>query len=439
VRSIIVGGDHVSVQTKRIVVDYLQHQGLLVDDIGTASEEVVVDYPKFALKVGRSVASGSYDSGVVLCGTGIGVSIAANKVTGVRAALCHNEFTARMARAHNDANVLAVGAWVIKPEEIPSILDTWLNTSYEGERHIPRVRMLDQQIIEGLDSSKKMVETGRFSFAMSVSIQETVFGPVLFMGHLEEGLESLHKSGFKEVEISLRNPDDISPATLKALLNKYGMKVSAFATGQACIHDNLCLSSTDPSTQRKAITRMKLITDLASEIGSGVILGGARGKLVGDQDEQKTQYQIGVKNIAECAAYAHKAGVSLYIEPINHYETNFINTAHEAVSLIQEIGVPSTRILLDTYHMNIEEVDIEQTILSTGKWIGYFHISDSNRQAPGHGHLNLPQILASLSETGYSGCISAEVLPAPDSQTAVIDTASFIASLNAVPEQVAGQ
>lgn len=428
-KRIIVGGDQISVDLKKTILDYLDHAGLDSHDAGTDAKEIVVDYPYYAQKVGQAVASGQYDYGIVICGTGIGVSIAANKVPGVRAALCHNVFTTHLARAHNDANVLALGAWVVTTEQIPEILNEWLTTPFEGERHIPRVRSLNQSPLDIEKDPRLTPDFSVFSYAAAVSIRDTAFGPVLFMGELEEGMKALAKEGFKFIEISLRNADDMSRNELSVLLERYGLQVSAFATGQGCIHDNLCMTATDPEIRQKAVERFKEITEVAAEFKAGVIMGGVRGRLSGSDEEMKAQRDIGVKNIADCAQYARQQGVPFYLEPINRYETNFINTAQEGLRLIDEIGIPSINLLLDTYHMNLEEADLETTIRISGGRIGYFHLVDSNRQAPGQGHLDLKGILSCLYQTGYRGFVSAEILPLPESHSALRRTANFLSSL----------
>ncbi|MBO2521895.1 MAG: ribose 5-phosphate isomerase B [Clostridia bacterium] len=140
---VAVGCDHAGFPLKETVIAALRKLGAEVVDFGTHSLESV-DYPDFGERVGRAVASGEVDRGVVICGTGIGVSIAANKVPGVRAALCHDVYSARMSRAHNDANVLAMGARVIGPGLAEAIVEAWLTTSFEGGRHRVRVDKLNR-------------------------------------------------------------------------------------------------------------------------------------------------------------------------------------------------------------------------------------------------------------------------------------------------------
>jgi ribose 5-phosphate isomerase B len=113
--------------------------GLEVEDFGTSSSDVSVDYPDYAKRVGEAVISGAAERGILICGTGIGVSIAANKIPGIRAALAWNAETAKLARTHNDANILTIGARTTAPETIREIVQTYLTNEFEGGRHAIRV------------------------------------------------------------------------------------------------------------------------------------------------------------------------------------------------------------------------------------------------------------------------------------------------------------
>jgi ribose 5-phosphate isomerase B len=135
---VALGADHAGYPLKVQVAKHLADSGHEVIDLGTDSEESV-DYPPICAAVGRKVVSGEVDFGILFGGTGQGEQIAANKVRGVRAALCYNEFTARLAREHNDANVLSLGARLIAPEFACAIVDAFLDATFEGGRHARRV------------------------------------------------------------------------------------------------------------------------------------------------------------------------------------------------------------------------------------------------------------------------------------------------------------
>ena len=124
--------DHGGLRLKNVLKEYLLDNGYEVEDFGTNSEDSC-DYPDYAGKAAKAVASGACDKGVVVCGTGIGVSITANKVNGIRCALCHDVFSAKATRAHNDSNMIAMGQRVIGEGLALEILNAWLHTDYEGE------------------------------------------------------------------------------------------------------------------------------------------------------------------------------------------------------------------------------------------------------------------------------------------------------------------
>ena len=139
--NIAVGSDHRGYAAKQNTRDYLAAQGYTVADFGCDSNESC-DYPDPGLAAAESVATGDNDAGILFCGTGIGMSIAANKVPGVRAALCHDELTAGLSRAHNNANVLCLPADLIGSELIKRVVDVWLRTRFEGGRHERRVHKI---------------------------------------------------------------------------------------------------------------------------------------------------------------------------------------------------------------------------------------------------------------------------------------------------------
>lgn len=140
---IAIGCDHGGITLKDSIVNYLEERGVKIEDFGTFGTESV-DYPDFAYKVARSVADGKADKGILMCGTGIGISIAANKVNGIRCALCHNTETAKLTALHNDSNVLAMGGRVIDSDTAVNIVKTWLDTPFEGGRHINRINKISE-------------------------------------------------------------------------------------------------------------------------------------------------------------------------------------------------------------------------------------------------------------------------------------------------------
>ncbi|MCD2220663.1 ribose 5-phosphate isomerase B [Listeria monocytogenes] len=138
---IAIGNDHVGIELKPVIVAYLQDLGHEVDDFGAFSNERT-DYPEYGKKVAESVAAGKSDLGILICGSGVGISIAANKVNGIRAVVCSEPYSAKLSREHNNTNILAFGSRVVGAELAKMIVQNWLDAEFEGGRHAKRVEMI---------------------------------------------------------------------------------------------------------------------------------------------------------------------------------------------------------------------------------------------------------------------------------------------------------
>lgn len=139
---VAIGSDHGGLDLKEAVISVLKELNLEFEDMGT-HDRASCDYPDYAEKVAAAVVSGAFDQGILICGTGIGMSIAANKVPGIRAALCNEIFSAKMARNHNDANILCIGARVVGPGVAQEIVKAYFTSDFEGGRHARRVEKLN--------------------------------------------------------------------------------------------------------------------------------------------------------------------------------------------------------------------------------------------------------------------------------------------------------
>lgn len=138
-----IGSDHVGWELKQEINDYIQSLGHETVDFGAYSSERT-DYPKYGKKVAEEVASGQFDGGVLICGTGVGISISANKVKGIRAVVCSEPYTAKLSKQHNNTNIVAFGSRVVGVDLTKMIVKEWLEASYEGGRHAKRVDMIDE-------------------------------------------------------------------------------------------------------------------------------------------------------------------------------------------------------------------------------------------------------------------------------------------------------
>jgi len=250
-----------------------------------------------------------------------------------------------------------------------------------------------------------------------ISYQQTKFEAVGF-GDFERNVSLLMKLGYDGVEIALRDPELLDPVILGSQLNKVGLKLAALGTGQAFVDEGISLTDSEGQVRQKALERVKKHIDFASELNSQVIIGLIRGKIIGPTLKER---QIGFleESIKELCSYAEKKGVLLLVEPLNRYECNLLNTAAEVMDLIKHVGSPALKLLLDTFHMNIEEVDMVKTLSESKPYISYMHLADSNRKFPGLGHIDFSAIYKTLKEMDFHGYLSGEILPYPDLETAI--------------------
>jgi 5-keto-L-gluconate epimerase len=251
----------------------------------------------------------------------------------------------------------------------------------------------------------------------AISFQETKFDAI-GSGPFEEALDRLQILGYNGVEIAVRNPAALKVSKLIDSLASRNLQLSAIGTGQAYVDEGLSFASTDKAVRREAIQRMKRHSELAREFGSIVIIGLIRGSLHSGSGCDKQREAV-ISAMSEVCEAAMTGDVKLAIEPINRYESNLLNTADETLDLIETLQCPNLGVLLDTFHMNIEEKDIKAAISRTGNRLMHFHIADSNRRYPGMGHLDFVGIIQTLNTIGYEGYLSGELLPEPDLSTAM--------------------
>jgi len=228
----------------------------------------------------------------------------------------------------------------------------------------------------------------------------------------EPAVRLLSELGYDGVEISVLEPEEVGE--LSKIVKDHGLEIPAVGTGLNYLHYGLSLTSPDESLRTRAREKIGKIIDAASRSDiKGVIIGLIRGK--GEEWEQIDQpINLLLEEMKKIAEEASKKNVLVYLEPLNRYESKLINRVEEGLRFLEELGADNVYLLLDTFHMNIEERSIEEAIRLAGEKIGHFHVADSNRLAPGMGHLDFVRILGALRDTGYMGYVSAEIQTKPD-------------------------
>jgi sugar phosphate isomerase/epimerase len=266
------------------------------------------------------------------------------------------------------------------------------------------------------------------NLSIVLSTQQTQFQAASMSGSLEANMARISALGYQGVELAIRDPKLVDLDSLIKLTRKFGLQVPAIGTGQAWGEEGMSFTDPDPKIRRAAIERIKSHVTVASKLNAVIIIGLIRGIVKPGVDQEQAMKWL-CEAIQECSLAAKTSNVKLALEPINHYETTLINNVDQGLDLIALVGADNFGLLLDTFHMNIEESNIEKSIRKCGERVFHFHVADSNRWYPGAGHLDFKSILDTLSGINYQGFISGEFLPKPDPETAAKKNIEYIHQL----------
>ncbi len=261
--------------------------------------------------------------------------------------------------------------------------------------------------------------------AIVVSTHAARFEAVAFKGEFEANLAKIARWGYQGVELAIRDPAVINVANLQRILASEGLAVPAIGTGQAWGEERISFSSVKPAVRQAAVERIKCHIELAQQLDALVIIGLIRGATPAGQSHEQSLGLL-LDCLQVCANYSAAHGVQIALEPLNRYETDLVPTVREGLALLQKVGSPAIGLLLDTFHMNIEEANIGASIEEAGKRILHFHVADSNRWYPGAGHLDFVDILRHLRATGYKGWISGEFMPLPEADLAAQRSLAYL-------------
>ncbi|MDO9086993.1 MAG: 5-keto-L-gluconate epimerase [Anaerolineaceae bacterium] len=260
------------------------------------------------------------------------------------------------------------------------------------------------------------------------STQQTNFQAATFSGGLEANLSKISDYGYDGVELAIRDPKLVDLDDLTSMIQKFGLSVPAIGTGQAWGEEGLSFTDPDLEIRKAAIERIKSHIPLAERFNAVIIIGLVRGITKPGLKQEQTMDWL-CEALLQCCSSAMTQGVRLALEPINRYETTLINNVAQGMELISKVAMENFGLLLDTFHMNIEEPNIEESIKLCGNRIFHFHVADSNRWYPGGGHLDFEAILNSLINAGYSGYISGEFLPFPDADIAARRSINYLQNI----------
>jgi sugar phosphate isomerase/epimerase len=259
--------------------------------------------------------------------------------------------------------------------------------------------------------------------SIAVGLRPAAGAPLLGGPSLEATLAAAGRAGFGSVELLLGRPEDVPG--LGAALRSAGVTLRGLLSGPVRTAEGLSLA--ERATADAAVARVGALIDLAAAHRAHVVLGWVLG---GEEADEPTL----IASLERCRDAAHAAGVPLLIEPVNRYENPGLTTAAAAAALIDGAG-GGIGLVLDTFHMNIEEADPAATLRAFARRIGHVHLADSNRRLPGEGHLPLGAWLAELRAAGYDGTIGIEALHVDDLDAAAARAAAALDDLQATSEE----
>lgn len=262
--------------------------------------------------------------------------------------------------------------------------------------------------------------------AVTISlVPEARGGPFVFWDDLAAACRKAKEFGFDAVEIFPRAIEDLKVGELKTILAEHDLQLAAMGTGAGWVAHKLRFTDPTAETRQQACEFAAAIIDFAAEFGAPAIVGSMQGRCdPGISREQSLQWLA--EAIEVLAGRAASRKTELWIEPLNRYETNLLNSVDQSVDFLKNLRAQNVKLLCDLFHMNIEEADIAASLRRAGDHVGHIHFADSNRRAVGWGHTPIEPIVGALRGIRYDRYISGEVLPLPDSDAAARQTIASI-------------
>jgi sugar phosphate isomerase/epimerase len=241
----------------------------------------------------------------------------------------------------------------------------------------------------------------------------------------EESISKAADFGYHGIELALKTAEDIDSDQLSSWLSKHNMEVSCISTGQVFATLGLYFTHPDVSMRRKVIDLFSGLVTLAGDFGQIVNVGRTRGFIAEGQSVDEAE-QLFIDTTRQICDIAGEHGVTIIIEPVNRYEINFVNNLDQGAELLAKVGRDNLGLMPDVFHMNIEDAHIGASLTKHADLVKYIHFADSNRWAPGWGHLDFDDVFEGLRNGNFDGWSSIEILPEPDPDSAARKAAETI-------------
>ena len=259
----------------------------------------------------------------------------------------------------------------------------------------------------------------RLSYQVSTPEVKKAAGVTAYQADLETSFKMLADNGYDGAELMICEPAKIDADKIIRLSQQYSLPICMVCSGEVFGQDGLCFTDPDPARRAEAIKRVKDAVDLSVKVGANIVnVGRVRGgfSLGGNHEDER---RLSVQGIRQVAEYAGEKGALIALEPVNSIAATFINTTQQGIAVIDEIGLPSLKLMLDSNHMFIDDPDPMQSIEDAKGYFVFVHLVDSNRLYPGNCKLDFKQFLRKVKEVGYDGWVSVEVFQRPNQDVAL--------------------
>jgi sugar phosphate isomerase/epimerase len=241
----------------------------------------------------------------------------------------------------------------------------------------------------------------------------------VYSGDPAAAFHKVAQLGYDGVELMTKNPMQLDGVKMRQWLDDNDLELVGLCTGHVYGEDGLGLVGPDLEVCQQAKARLKSFVDFAAtHFGEGTLVNIGRSRGPGDPNDVPGTLGRMAEAFRGLADYALPRGVRLVLEPINMHQANFIHTSQDGMAMVKQVNRPNFGLMLDVYHMNIEDVDIHDSIREVGEHCWFVHLADNNRKWPGSAHLDFERIVNVLNEIDYQGYVSFEILPWPDPDTA---------------------
>lgn len=252
-------------------------------------------------------------------------------------------------------------------------------------------------------------------------VEEARGGPFVLWDGLPDACRLAQQLGYDAIEIFAPGPEAVDAGELKKLLDDHGLALAAVGTGAGWVKHGLQLADTDAGKRQEARDFVRRMIDFGGPFGAFAIIGSMQGRHTAEVSRDQARGYL-AEALEDGGSYAAQYNVPLVYEPLNRYETNQVNTVADGVALLESLSTDNVKLLCDLFHMQIEERDLAEALISGGQHVGHIHFVDSNRRPVGEGHLDFRPIIKALREIQYPGYLSAEAFAYPDPTQAAEQT-----------------